>query len=75
MAAPVPHFMAGVTSPAIHQPVLAGFAPVVASSPLTAAPVMASPLVHTPMTLPAPVMPQLVPIAAGGQPLSKLKNV
>lgn len=66
MAAPVPHFMAGVMGPSVHPPVLAGFAPVVAPSPLTAAPVMSSP-----MTMPAPVMPQLVPIAAGGQPLSK----
>ena len=75
MTAPVPHFMAGVTGagvtgPAVHPPVLAGFAPVIASSPVTAAPLMSNPI-----TLPAPVMPQIVPIAAGGQPLSKLKAV
>ena len=70
MAAPVPHFMA---APAVHPPILAGFAPAVTSSPLAAAaPVaMTSPFVQ-PVAIPA-LNPQIVPISAAGQPLSKFK--
>jgi hypothetical protein len=75
MAAPVPHFMAGVPAPAVRPPILAGFAPAFSPGPLAAAPVaMGSPvvpLVHQPVALAAPSMPQIIPISAAGQPLSK----
>jgi hypothetical protein len=77
MAAPFPHFMAGVPGPAMHPPILAGFAPAVAPAPLAAAPLaMTSPYVpflHQPMAL--QTMPQVVPISVAGQPLSKLFNI
>ena len=80
MAAPVPHFVAGVPGPAMHPPILAGYAPAVSPGPLAAAAPVAMtnpvvPLLRQPVALAAPTMPQVIPISAAGQPLSKWLNM
>ena len=70
---PVPHFVAGLASPTIHTPVFAGFAPAAAVPPASVTPLTLTTAVAHPVmqvvhpaapSVAAPVMPQMVPIAA-----------